>query len=52
MTSKITAPRGTRDLLPEDAPAWELAGTERFEADPTPSVRARYAEVRELTATR
>ena len=25
MTSKITAPRGTRDLLPEDAPAWELA---------------------------
>jgi histidyl-tRNA synthetase len=25
MTSKITAPRGTRDLLPEDAPAWDLA---------------------------
>jgi histidyl-tRNA synthetase len=25
MTLKITAPRGTRDLLPEDAPAWDLA---------------------------
>ncbi|HEU4862463.1 MAG TPA: histidine--tRNA ligase [Candidatus Limnocylindria bacterium] len=25
MTSKITAPRGTRDLLPEDAPTWDLA---------------------------
>ena len=27
MTSKITAPRGTRDLLPEDAPAWDRVET-------------------------
>ncbi len=33
-------------------PQWELSGTEVFEADPVPSVRARYAEVRELTARR
>ncbi len=35
-----------------DPPAWALAGAETFEADPTPAVRARYAEVRDLTATR
>jgi hypothetical protein len=29
-----------------------VAGAETFEADPTPSVRARYAEVREFTAHR
>jgi xylulokinase len=33
-------------------PAWEPAGSAAHEADPTPAVRARYAEVRELTATR
>jgi xylulokinase len=33
-------------------PFWTPAGTAVHEADPTPSVRARYAEVRELTATR
>jgi len=35
-----------------EAPTWELTGTETFEADVVPAVRARYAEVRELTATR
>jgi xylulokinase len=33
-------------------PAWQLGRTETYEADPTPDVRARYAEVRDLTATR
>ena len=33
-------------------PEWKAAGTERYEADPTPSVRERYAEVRDLTASR
>jgi histidyl-tRNA synthetase len=37
MTSKITAPRGTRDLLPEDAPAWDLA------AAVARNLRRRYA---------
>ena len=32
------------------APEWPRPGTERYEADPVPHVRARYAEVRELTA--
>lgn len=36
----------------EAAPAWPAPGTEVYEADPTPDVRNRYAEVRELTATR
>jgi xylulokinase len=36
----------------EEVPAWQLAGTERYEADPVPAVRARYAEVQELTAAR
>jgi xylulokinase len=35
-----------------EPPAWQLAGTELFEADPVPAVRARYAEVQEMTATR
>ena len=35
-----------------DAPAWPAPGTEVFEADPVPQVRARYAEVREMTADR
>src|SRR3954447_26981335 len=33
-------------------PDWPAPGTEVFEADPVPSVRERYAEVRELTARR
>ena len=33
-------------------PEWVAADTEVFEADPTPSVRERYAQVRELTAAR
>ena len=36
----------------DEPPPWTAAGTELFEADPTPRVRARYAEVRELTADR
>lgn len=33
----------------EEPPTWELAGTETYQADPAPAVRARYAEVRDLT---
>ncbi|WNV77853.1 xylulokinase [Geodermatophilus sp. DSM 44513] len=33
-------------------PEWERPGTERYEADPVPRVRERYAEVRDLTAPR
>ncbi len=33
-------------------PAWEHGRAARYEADPIPSVRERYAEVRELTARR
>jgi xylulokinase len=37
----------------EQPPTWAAPeGAETFEADPQPSVRARYAEVRELTAER
>ncbi len=36
----------------EEPPAWESARTQLFEADQTPGVRERYAEVRELTAAR
>ncbi|RBY78783.1 xylulose kinase [Geodermatophilus sp. TF02-6] len=36
----------------EDPPEWPRPGTERHEADPTPHVRQRYAEVRDLTAQR
>ena len=32
----------------DEPPAWQVGATERYEADPTPAVRARYAEVREL----
>ncbi len=35
----------------DDAPEWAAADTERFEAEPTPAVRERYAAVRDLTAT-
>ncbi len=34
------------------APEWALEGTESFQGEPAPQVRARYAEVRELTARR
>lgn len=36
----------------EAPPAWQTGGGTIFEADPTPWVRERYAEVRELTARR
>ncbi len=36
----------------DEAPTWETARSQTFEADPTPSVRARYSEVREMTAVR
>ena len=35
-----------------EPPAWDRAGTQRYEADPVPAVRARYAEARELTLQR
>jgi xylulokinase len=35
-----------------EPPAWEASGSTRFEADPTPGVRERYAAVRDLTAPR
>lgn len=34
------------------APNWPRAGTETFQAPPTPHVREQYADVREMTATR
>lgn len=33
-------------------PQWQPSGTQRFEADPDPAVRARYDEVADLVATR
>jgi xylulokinase len=36
----------------DTAPVWAAAGTRVFEADPAPAVRARYADVRDLTARR
>jgi xylulokinase len=35
-----------------DPPPWSAGAQARYEADPTPQVRARYAELRELTASR
>jgi xylulokinase len=35
-----------------EPPQWPLAGTQTFEADAVRVVRERYAEVREMTATR
>ena len=32
-------------------PSWELTGSRSYAADPTPAVRHRYAQVRDLTAT-
>ena len=39
-------------LTGRDAPDWPRPGTSRYEADPVPAVRDRYAEVRDLTAGR
>jgi xylulokinase len=36
----------------EAPPDWVAGGVARYEADPIPAVRARYAQVRELTAVR
>jgi xylulokinase len=36
----------------EAPPEWSRPGTERYEADPVPAVRERYAEVRDLTVPR
>ena len=36
----------------DEPPAWQASGTTRAEAEPTPAVRERYAEVRDLTAPR
>jgi xylulokinase len=36
----------------EEAPTWTLGSVQTFEADPTPEVRDRYAQVRDLTADR
>jgi xylulokinase len=36
----------------DEPPAWKLGEPERFEASPTPEVRSRYAEVKDLTARR
>ena len=33
-------------------PPWPLTGARTYEADPTPAVRERYAQVRDLTATK
>jgi xylulokinase len=39
-------------VLAGERPHWQLEAAATFEADPAPAVRERYAEVRELTATR
>jgi xylulokinase len=39
-------------VLTGERPHWQLGDAATFEAEPAPGVRARYAEVRELTATR
>ncbi|WP_028645460.1 xylulokinase [Nocardioides sp. URHA0020] len=36
----------------DEPPAWPLSGVVSTEAEPTPSVRVRYADVRDLTAVR
>ena len=33
----------------DEPPVWEPGAVRRFEADPTPHVRERYAQVRDLT---
>ena len=50
-----TAPRARRPgccRVRPKPPTWEQGAAERYEADPVPAVRARYAEVRDLTASR
>ena len=51
-----TSPTGRRarrrGCCAAEPPSWEPAGTVVREADPTPAVRGRYAEVRDLTAAR
>ena len=39
-------------VLTGERPHWQLGVAETFDAEPAPAVRERYAEVRELTATR
>jgi xylulokinase len=39
-------------VLTGERPHWQLGATATFDGDPAPAVRERYAEVRELTATR
>jgi xylulokinase len=39
-------------VLTGERPHWQLGVAATFEGDPAPAVRERYAEVRELTATR
>ena len=54
-TTRTNTGRAARQaawVLRGELPQWKPAGTVLREADPTPSVRARYAEVRDLTATR
>jgi xylulokinase len=36
----------------DEPPAWPMPGAELYEGDPVPAVRERYAEVRDLTASR
>jgi xylulokinase len=38
--------------LTGELPQWTRAGTETYDAEPAPSVRRRYAEVRDMTAVR
>jgi xylulokinase len=38
--------------LTSQRPSWTFSGVELFEADPDPSVRARYAEARDLILER
>ena len=47
-SGRISAPRHPQAR----APSWPLPGAELYEGDPVPAVRERYAEVRDLTASR
>jgi xylulokinase len=35
----------------DEPPPWATASTTTYDADPTPAVRHRYAEVRDMTAS-
>ena len=39
-------------VTPAEPPAWQLSGVVDTQVEPTPQVRERYAEVREMTARR